>query len=133
MVDEVSRLAAALTISENGKVSFGAAGAAAYAGHSYAVGRLLSPKKKVEPRAFMATMGSPWGLRKRLTVLPQGDRYVLRFREEADRKDLLESGPWFYGKTVFALAVYDGRSDAISVPITSVPVWVEVFGLPMDL
>ncbi|KAL6217756.1 hypothetical protein ACLB2K_010973 [Fragaria x ananassa] len=126
-------LAAALAISENGKVSFEAAGAAAFAGHSYAVGRLLLPKKKVEPRAFMATMGSLWGLRNHLTILPQGDRYVLRFQEEADRKELLKSGPYFYGKTVFALAEYDGRSDAVLVPITSVPVWVEVSGLPMDL
>ena len=31
------------------------------------------------------------------------------------------------------MAEYDGRSDAVLVPITSVPVWVEVFGLPMDL
>ncbi|KAL6188750.1 hypothetical protein ACLB2K_040141 [Fragaria x ananassa] len=133
MVDEVSRLAAALAISENGKVSFGATVAAAFTGYSYAVGRLMSLKKKVEPRAFMATMGVLWGLRNRLMILPQGDRYVLQFKVEADCKDLLENGPWFYGKTVFALAKYDERSDAASVPITFVPVLVEVFSLPMDL
>ncbi|KAL6191242.1 hypothetical protein ACLB2K_037633 [Fragaria x ananassa] len=133
MVDEVSRLAAAMAISENGRISFGAAGAVAFSSHSYAVGRFLSPKKKVEPKAFMATMGSIWGLRNRLTIRPQGERYILRFTVADDRKNMMESGPWFYGKTVFALAEYDGCSDAAAVPIVYVPVWVEVFGLPPDL
>ncbi|KAL6194616.1 hypothetical protein ACLB2K_035697 [Fragaria x ananassa] len=133
MVDKVSRLAVAMAISENGRVSFGAAGAAAFSGHSYIIGRLLSPKKKVEPKAFMATMGSIWGLRNRLTIRPQGERYILRFTEEADRKDMIESGPWFYGKMVFALAEYDGRYDALAILIVSVPVWVKVFGLSPDL
>ncbi|KAL6217286.1 hypothetical protein ACLB2K_010503 [Fragaria x ananassa] len=78
-------------------------------------------------------MGSLSGLRNRLTIRPQGERYILRFTEAADRKEMMESGPWFFGKTVFALAEYDGRSDAAAVPIVSVLVWVEVFGLPPDL
>ncbi|KAL6131232.1 hypothetical protein ACLB2K_069608 [Fragaria x ananassa] len=56
-------------------------------------------------------------------------RYVLRFNEEDERNQVVEGGPWFHGKTMFALA-YDGRTAAAEVPIRSIPVWVEVFGLP---
>ncbi|KAL6213334.1 hypothetical protein ACLB2K_012781 [Fragaria x ananassa] len=63
----------------------------------------------------------------------RGERYTLRFTEEADRKDTIESGSWFYGKTIFALAEYDVRSNAAAVPNVSVLMWVEVFGLPLDL
>ncbi|KAL6146463.1 hypothetical protein ACLB2K_057142 [Fragaria x ananassa] len=76
MVDEVSRLTAALAISEKGKVSFGAAGAAAYSGHAYAVGRLLSSKKKVVPKSFMATMAAMWGKKNRLQIGQEGDRQL---------------------------------------------------------
>ncbi|KAL6206534.1 hypothetical protein ACLB2K_023782 [Fragaria x ananassa] len=81
----------------------------------------------------MATMGSIWGLQNRPTIRPQGERCILRFTEEVDRKDMIERGSWFYGKTVFVLAEYDGRSDAAAVPIVSIPVWVEFFGLPPNL
>ncbi|KAL6201666.1 hypothetical protein ACLB2K_025378 [Fragaria x ananassa] len=117
MVDEVSRLAAAMAITENGRVSFGAAGSAAFSGHPYAVGRLLSPKKKVVPKAFMATMGTLWDLKGQLQIRANGDRYVLRFNEAAERKKIVEGGPWFYGKTMFALSLYDGQSDVEAVPI----------------
>lgn len=54
----------------------------------------------------------------------------MRFNEEDERNQVVEGGPWFYGKTMFALAYYDGRTAAAEVPIRSIPVWVEVFGLP---
>ncbi|KAL6184245.1 hypothetical protein ACLB2K_045649 [Fragaria x ananassa] len=76
MVNEVSRLTAVLAISEKGKVSFGAAGAAAYSGHAYAVGRLLSSKKKVVPKSFMATMAAMWGKKNWLQIGQEGDRQL---------------------------------------------------------
>ena len=34
------------------------------------------------------------------------------------------------GKTMFALTYYDGRSVAAEVSIQTIPIWIEVFGLP---
>ncbi|KAL6144916.1 hypothetical protein ACLB2K_055606 [Fragaria x ananassa] len=133
MVDEVSRLTAALAILEKGKVSFRAAGAAAYSGHAYAVGRLLSSKKKVVPKSFMATMTAMWGKKNRLQIGQEGDQNVLRFTEKEERDQIVRGGPWFYGKSMFALANYNGRTAADVVLITTMPVWVEIFALPPNL
>ncbi|KAL6134415.1 hypothetical protein ACLB2K_066646 [Fragaria x ananassa] len=85
----VSRLTAVLAISEKGKVSFGASGATAYSGHAYAVGRLLSSKKKV-PKSFMATMAAMWGKKNRVQIAQEGDQYVLRFSEKEERDQIVE-------------------------------------------
>ncbi|KAL6140950.1 hypothetical protein ACLB2K_059242 [Fragaria x ananassa] len=109
MVNEVSRLTAALAISEKGKVSFVASEATTYLGHAYAVGRLLSSKKKV-PKSFMATMATMWGKKNRVQIAQEGDQ-----------------------KSMCALANYNGRTTADVVPITTIAVWVEIFSFPPDL
>ena len=62
-----------------------------------------------------------------------GERFVLRFTRREDRDHVLNDGPWFYGRDLFAVAVYDGLSDVASVPIKSFPMWVEILGLPPTL
>ena len=135
MSDEVStQFAAALAIHDHGRISFGAAGAAAISPHFFAVGRLLSQKKKKpEPKAVIGTLTSVWDFGNRLQMRAVGDRFVLRFTRREDRLHVLSDGPWFYGRALFAVAEYDGLSDVASVPILTFPVWVEVLGLPPAL
>ncbi|KAL6213260.1 hypothetical protein ACLB2K_012707 [Fragaria x ananassa] len=133
MVDEVSRLAMTLAISESGRVSFGAAGAAAFSSHSYAVGRLMSSKKKIVPKLSWQQWPHFWDLKGKLQIRAQGERYVMRFDDAKSRKYIVEGGPWFYGKTMFSLALYDVKKNATLVPIRSISVWVEVFCLLPNL
>ncbi|KAL6214010.1 hypothetical protein ACLB2K_013448 [Fragaria x ananassa] len=81
----------------------------------------------------MATMAMLWELKGKLQIRSQGERYVLRFNDVESRKHIVEGGSWFYGKTMFALALYDGRKNVTLVLIKTISVWVEVFGLPPDL
>nr|XP_011470243.1 PREDICTED: uncharacterized protein LOC105353156 [Fragaria vesca subsp. vesca] len=62
-----------------------------------------------------------------------GDRYILWFTMAEDERYLLGGGPWFYGRSLFVMAEYDGLHDAASVSIDSFPVWVEMLGLPSRL
>ena len=135
MSDEVSnRFAAALAIHDNGRISFGAAGAAALSPHFFAVGRLISQKmRKPEARAVIGTLTSVWDFGNRLQMRAVGDRFVLRFTRREDRLHVLNDRPWFYGRAMFVVAEYDGLSDAALVPITMFPVWVVVLGLPPSL
>lgn len=41
----------------------------------------------------------------------------------------VDSGPWFFGKSMLALEVYDGLCDPSSVALPSIPVWVWILGL----
>ncbi|KAL6137667.1 hypothetical protein ACLB2K_062956 [Fragaria x ananassa] len=128
----VSRLTVALAISEKGKVSFGASGATVYSSHAYDVGRLLSSKKKVL-KSFMATMAAMWGKKNRVQIAQEGDQYVLCFSEKEERDQIVTGGPWFYGKSMCALTNYNGRTTVNVVPITTIPVLVEIFSFPPDL
>lgn len=79
MIDEVSRLPMVLAILESGRVSFGAVGAAAFSSHSYAVGRLMSSKKKIVPKLSWQQWSHFWDLKGKLQIRDQGERYVMRF------------------------------------------------------
>ena len=133
MAEEVSaRFAAALAIKEKGRVVFGgAAGDAAISKQPYAVGRLLS--RKAEPKAVIGTLMSVWGLKNRLQMRAQGDRFVMKFDREEDRREVLAGGPWFFNRTLFAVAAFDGLCDPAKVPILSFPVDIEILGLPPAL
>ncbi|KAL6143671.1 hypothetical protein ACLB2K_054366 [Fragaria x ananassa] len=50
-----------------------------------------------------------------------------------DRKYVLGGGPWFYDRSLFVLALYDGLRDVPQVSISSFPVWIEILGLPPAL
>ncbi|KAL6209934.1 hypothetical protein ACLB2K_020873 [Fragaria x ananassa] len=95
MVDEVSRLAMTLAISESGRVSFGAAGAAAFSSHSYAVGRLISSKKKIVPKLSWQQWPHFWDLKGKLQIRAQGERYVMRFDDRKAGNILLKEDRGF--------------------------------------
>ncbi|KAL6134347.1 hypothetical protein ACLB2K_066579 [Fragaria x ananassa] len=75
MVEEVSRMKAALTIKENGQVSFRVAEKSVISRQCFAVGRLLG-KKLSDLKGFMAAMASVWDLQNRLSIQPVGDRFL---------------------------------------------------------
>ncbi|KAL6225701.1 hypothetical protein ACLB2K_004550 [Fragaria x ananassa] len=106
MSDEVAqRFSSVLVLRDGGRLSSGAPAPTQF----FAVGRLLTFKRKMRARE---------------------DRFVLRFTRADDRKHLLTGGPWFYGRSQFVLAEYDGLQDVASVSIESFPVWVDIKGFP---
>ena len=132
MSDEVAqRFSSVLALRDGGRLSSGAVRAAPAPTQFFAVGRLLTFKRKVpDPKAVIGTLSSVWDLQNRMQMRAREDRFVLRFTRADDRKHLLTGGPWFYGRSQFVLAEYDGLQDVASVPIESFPVWVDIKGLP---
>ncbi|KAL6138075.1 hypothetical protein ACLB2K_063361 [Fragaria x ananassa] len=132
MSDEVAqRFSSVLALRDGGRLSSGVVHAAPAPTQFFAVGRLLTFKRKVpDPKAVIGTLSSIWDLHNRMQMRARKDRFVLRFTRADDRKHLLTGGPWFYGRSQFVLAEYDGLQDVASVPIESFPVWVDIKGLP---
>ncbi|KAL6225855.1 hypothetical protein ACLB2K_004704 [Fragaria x ananassa] len=96
----------------------------------FVVGRLLTLKRKIpDPKAVIGTLTSGWDLHNRLQMRAREDCFVLHFTKANDRKNILTGGPWFYGRSLFFLAEYDGLEDVSFVPIVSFPIWVEIKGL----
>ncbi|KAL6228377.1 hypothetical protein ACLB2K_002327 [Fragaria x ananassa] len=135
MLDKVSQcFAATLAISDGTQPTFGVAKAAAAPTYCFDVGRLLSlGRRSPESSAVIGTLTSVWDLQNRLQMGAHGDRYILWFTMAEDERYLLGGGPWFYGRSLFVMAEYDGLHDAASVSIDSFPVWVEMLGLPSRL
>ncbi|KAL6206177.1 hypothetical protein ACLB2K_023426 [Fragaria x ananassa] len=132
MSDEVAqRFSSVLALRDGGRLSSGAVRAAPAPTQFFTVGRLLTFKRKVpDPKAVIGTLSSVWDLQNRMQMRAREDRFVLRFTRADDRKHLLTGGSWFYGRSQFVLAEYDGLQDVASVPIESFPVWVDIKGLP---
>ncbi|KAL6225857.1 hypothetical protein ACLB2K_004706 [Fragaria x ananassa] len=89
----------------------------------------------VEPLnpAWSLELSPLWDLQNRLQMRAHGDRYILLFTKAEDERYLLGGGLWFYGRSLFVMAEYEGLHDVASVPIDSFPVWVEMLGLPPRL
>jgi hypothetical protein len=135
MVDEVSAcLAATLAISENGKVRFGSCGSVALSQHHYAVGRVLASRKSVDPKAFMGTIAKIWGFRNRLSINEHASgRFIFKFSRLLERDQTIKGVPWFFGKAMVVLALYDGLGDPTKMELSAFPVWVHIIGLPSAL
>ncbi|KAL6220133.1 hypothetical protein ACLB2K_007890 [Fragaria x ananassa] len=135
MSDEVAQhFVTALAITVGDRPLNGAARVTAAPPHVFAVGRLLSlSRHKPDPRASIGTLTSVWDLQNRLQMRANGDQYVMRFTKAEDKKMILGGGSWFFGRSLFVLAEYDGLHDVAVVSIVSFPVWVEIMGLPPRL
>ncbi|KAL6192250.1 hypothetical protein ACLB2K_038635 [Fragaria x ananassa] len=101
MSDEVAqRFSSVLALCDGGRLSSGAVRAAPAPTQFFAVGRLLTFKRKVpDPKAVIGTLSSVWDLQNRMQMRAREDRFVLRFTRADDRKHLLTGGPWFYGRS----------------------------------
>ncbi|KAL6142349.1 hypothetical protein ACLB2K_060631 [Fragaria x ananassa] len=124
MSDEVSQhFRSALAIHDGDSLSFSVMRSSLAPQQFFVVGRLLTLKCKIpDPKAVIGTLTSVWDLHNRLQMRARADRFVLHFTRADDRKIILTGGPWFYERSLFVLAEYDGLEDVTSVPIDSFPV-----------
>lgn len=56
--------------------------------------------------------------------------FSIRFGSAKDRELVLRGGPWFFSRQLIALNVFDITLNPASIPISRVPFWIQVHGLP---
>lgn len=80
---------------------------------------------------FRAMMLGLWRSRNCLEVRHVGtNMFSFRFKSPKDRDLVLKSGSWFFHRHMVALNKFDIRTNPSNVPMTQVPFWVQVHGLP---
>ncbi|XBJ00303.1 hypothetical protein VPH35_020218 [Triticum aestivum] len=99
------------------------------------VGRVLSPYP-VDPKMVVNELRGPWRLRGDAVaqrVTSEDRRFIITFKEEGDRSHVLHAGPWHFRDDVVVLAAFDGRGNPEDVPLDSIKIWVQIWGLPVPL
>lgn len=82
----------------------------------------------------MGTISKIWGLHNRISVnVHASGRFIFRFSLLVERDQIVDGGPWFFGKSMVVMAMYDGLGDPRLVALPSIPVWVHISGLPPTL
>ncbi|XP_057444745.1 uncharacterized protein LOC130736988 [Lotus japonicus] len=78
-----------------------------------------------------AMMLGLWNSRNCLEVRHVGTNlFSFRFKSTKDRDLVLKSEPWFFNRHMLALNKFDATCNPVEVPMTQVPFWVQVHGLP---
>ncbi|XP_057416240.1 uncharacterized protein LOC130710872 [Lotus japonicus] len=80
---------------------------------------------------FKTVMRDLWQTRNCVDIRHAGQNYfIFKFTSPKDRDLVLKSGPWFFERHMLALNTYDGKGDPSGVPLTQVPFWIQIRGLP---
>ena len=85
-------------------------------------------------RAAMALLRSVWKLGSDVRVVDVGDGvFQFKFTMESQLKWVLANGPWSFEDHPLVLCKWERGMTARSVRFNSIPMWVQVWGLPFDL
>ena len=58
--------------------------------------------------------------------------FIFRFRDPDARGWVLESGPWYLAGRPIILRIWKPGMEMLNVQITSLPIWVEFFNIPLE-
>ncbi|XP_057428478.1 uncharacterized protein At4g02000-like [Lotus japonicus] len=97
------------------------------------VGRVLSPKRVIGG-IFRSVMLRLWETRNCKEIRHVGPNlFSFEFGSPKDRDLFLRSGPWLFDRHLVVLDVFDISKDPLQIPLTRIPFWIQVHGLPYTL
>lgn len=94
------------------------------------VGRVLSPNRIIGGifRSVMLRLWESRNCKEILHVGPNIFSFELGYTKERDM--FLRSGPWLFDRHLVVLDVLYITKDPMQIPLTRVPLWIQVHGLP---
>lgn len=63
----------------------------------------------------------------------KGNMFLIEFKSECDYNFVIRGWPWLHKGNALLVAPYDGTSCPSDVKLDAVPVWVQIFNLPMAM
>lgn len=100
-----------------------------------AVAWVLSPYP-VDPKMVVNELRGPWRLRGDAVaqrVTSEDRRFVITFMEEGGRLHVLHAGPWHFRDDAVVLAAFDGKGSPADVPLDSIKIRAQIWGLPVPI
>ncbi|KAK7835487.1 uncharacterized protein CFP56_023490 [Quercus suber] len=97
------------------------------------VGRFLT-NKSFNQRAAKTVLRSVWKMGSDVRIVDVGDGvFQFKFSMESQLKWVLANGPWSFEDHPLVLCRWERGMTATSVQFNSIPMWVQMWGLPFDL
>ena len=97
------------------------------------LGRFLT-NRPYNQRAAKSLLRSVWKLGNDLRIVDVGEGlFQFRFKLESQLTWVLENGPWSFDNNLLVLRRWERGMTANSVTFSTLPIWVQVWGLPFDL
>lgn len=94
------------------------------------VGRFLT-SRPINFNAMEHTLAALWQPFEQVSVRrEEGDRYVFQFYHSVDVQRVLDMRPCTFNNHLLVLEKLEGFSHPSEVPLTHVPFWIQVHGLP---
>ena len=85
-------------------------------------------------RAAKNLLRSVWKMGSNLKIVDMGEGiFQFRFSLESQLQWVWDNGPWSFENNMLVLQRWEKGLTAKSVWFTSLPMWVQVYGLPFDL
>ena len=97
------------------------------------LGRFLT-NRPYNQRATKSLLRSVWKLGNDLRIMDMGEGlFQFRFKLESQLTWVLENGPWSFDNNLLVLRRWEKGMTTNSVTFSTLPIWVQVWGLPFDL
>ena len=97
------------------------------------IGKFLG-SRTFNQRAAKNLLRSVWKMGNDLKIVDIGEGlYQFKFSIESQMKWVLDNGPWSFENQLLVLRRWEIGMTPRSVKFTTVPMWVQVWGLPFDL
>ena len=97
------------------------------------LGRFLTTKP-YNQRAAKAILRAAWKLGNDLKIVDMGEGlFQFRFKMESQLLWVMHNGPWSFDNNLLVFRRWERGLTANSVTFTTLPIWVQVWGLPFDL
>ena len=97
------------------------------------LGRFLT-NRPYNQRAAKSLLRSMWKLGNDLRIVDMGEGlFQFRFKLESQLTWVLENGSWSFDNNLLVLRQWERGMTANSVIFPTLPIWVQVWGLPFDL
>ena len=74
-----------------------------------------------------------WGKHEMPEISTTDNRlYIFRFRDRNARDWVIENGPWYFAGRSIILRIWKPGMEMLNVHITSLPIWVKFFNIPLE-
>lgn len=89
--------------------------------------------KEVNELSMRRTIGRLWGPGKGMNIkkLNKQNRYLFKFFHVHDYERIWNGCPWSFNMRLLTMAPFQNGDDPESIPVNTVPFWVQVFGVPL--
>ena len=90
--------------------------------------------KPINIRAAKTLLRSVWKFGQDLQMTGVGDGLIqFKFSMDSQFQWVLQNGPWSFDNQLLLLQCWERGMTALSVNFLTIPLWVQVWGLPFDL